>query len=111
MKTSIVGKSKAKGAVSKSPVKKPRRASSPGITQPSFEVESATLDKKLPALLKSGAEGKWVVVYGKELAGPFDDLDSALGHGYRTYGDVAFMVEQLFAEPPVEILPSCLRTA
>lgn len=40
-------------------------------------------------------EGKYAVVKGDEINGPYPDYESALKHGYERYGLVSFLVKKI----------------
>jgi hypothetical protein len=64
-----------------------------------FEKETETYRRLLPKLLND--EGKFVVIYGEELAGIWDTWEDALGEGYARYHQAHFMVKQICEVEPV----------
>ena len=65
-----------------------------------FARESATYRSRLPALL--AFEGRWVVVSGERIDGPFGDYEAALEFGYRYWGlGGGWMVKQVRETEPV----------
>jgi hypothetical protein len=65
-----------------------------------FAQERAAYGRCKPALLAS-AEGKFVVIKGDEMLGPFDGYGAALADGYERFGAVPFLVKQVLAVEPV----------
>jgi hypothetical protein len=45
--------------------------------------------------------GRWVVIKGDAVRGPFDDMDAALTAGYRHFGLGPWLVRQLEDVEPV----------
>ena len=41
------------------------------------------------------AEGKFVLIHGDEIAGPFDNQMDAIAAGYAKFGNVPFLVKQI----------------
>lgn len=39
------------------------------------------------------SEGRYVLIRGSEIVGVFDTASEAIGHGYRTFGNVPFLVK------------------
>jgi hypothetical protein len=78
-----------------------------------FDREKATYERCKASLLEE-SEGKWVVIVGEEVIGPFEDMSEAMSAGYRRFGlGPLFIKEVLAQEPPPIILPpyvdvSCL---
>ena len=74
-----------------------------------FEKEMATYDANLIDLL--GSQGKYVLILGDEISGPFDTFDEALDVGYDKYGLAPFMVKQIHKAEPIHYfardLPTC----
>lgn len=65
-----------------------------------FDRELATYLKHLMDLVQH--EGRYVVVLGDEILGPFDTYEAALKGGYDRFGVVAFLVQKVHrpeAEP------------
>jgi hypothetical protein len=76
-----------------------------------FEKETETYRRLLPELLAH--EGKFVVIYGDELAGVWDTWEDACGEGYARYHRAPFMVKEICAVEPVYtitrlVAPTCL---
>ena len=78
-----------------------------------FDREIATYERHKPELLDT-VEGKWIVIVGDEVIGPFEDISDAERAGYRRYGLGPLFIKQVLAlEPPPAVLPyyvnpSCL---
>ena len=74
-----------------------------------FEKELAVYDAHLIDLLSS--EGKYVVILGDEISGPFETFDEALDVGYEKHGLAPFMVKPIHKAEPVHYfsrdLPAC----
>jgi hypothetical protein len=64
-----------------------------------FARESAVYDAHLIDLLDS--QGKYVLIYGEEITGPFETFDEALDVGYDKYGLELFMVKQIHKAEPI----------
>ncbi|CAN5490327.1 hypothetical protein BH09SUM1_BH09SUM1_00080 [soil metagenome] len=60
-----------------------------------FKNELATYKRHLAELMSS--EGKFVLVKGDEVFGPFDSYDIAIGEGYTRFGLNSFMVTKIEA--------------
>lgn len=56
--------------------------------------ELRTYDQHRDELLGK-AEGKYVLVYGDDVVDVFDSQMDAINHGYRQFGNVAFLVKQI----------------
>lgn len=65
-----------------------------------FEIETAVFQAHLAELLPS--EGKFVLIKGEAIDGPFDTYDEALEVGYRQYGPTPFLVKQIRAAEPIQ---------
>jgi hypothetical protein len=59
-----------------------------------LETELKTYDEHRAELLGS-AEGKYVLIHDREIAGIYDAKMDAINDGYRKYGSVAFLVKQI----------------
>jgi hypothetical protein len=59
-----------------------------------LEIEIRTFNELRSELLKNAA-GKFALVKGETLLGTFDSETAAIRHGYRTLGNVAFLVKQI----------------
>jgi hypothetical protein len=59
-----------------------------------LQTELETYDRRREELLGM-ALGKWVLIKGDELSGVFDTQDDAVSAGYRTFGNVPFLVKQV----------------
>lgn len=70
-----------------------------GIRATMFEAERRTYEEHLPELLDS--VGKFALVFGEEISGPFDSYAAALDAGSEKYGVQPFMVKQINAVEPV----------
>lgn len=68
-----------------------------------FVRERAAYERLKPELL-TRAEGKFVVLVGEEVEGPFDSFGDALRAGYRRFGHGPLYIKQLLTvEPVVEV--------
>jgi hypothetical protein len=65
-----------------------------------FEVERRVYEDHLPELL--GSVGKFVLILGGEIDGPFETYVAALEAGYEKYGVQSFMVKEISAVDPVQ---------
>lgn len=65
-----------------------------------FEVERRVYEQHLPDLL--GSVGKFVLILGEEVGGPFDSYAAALAAGYERYGVQPFLVKLISAVEPVQ---------
>jgi len=73
-----------------------------------FDREIATYERRKPALLES-AEGKWIVIDGEEVLGPFNDIADAERAGLKRFGEGPMFIKQVLAqEPPPLVLPPYL---
>jgi hypothetical protein len=72
-----------------------------------FSVELATYDEHLPDLLSS--EGKFVLILGSAVDGPFDTYEKALDAGYGKHGLKPFLVKQIRAAEPIQYFTRDLR--
>jgi hypothetical protein len=62
----------------------------------SLERELEVYKRERHGWIKSGWEGRWVVIKGEEVSGPFDGVEAAMTAGYERYGlDAVFMVRQV----------------
>jgi hypothetical protein len=64
-----------------------------------LERELSVYESHLPELLAN--EGKYVLVSGEEISGPFDAYEDALEVGYDKYGLVPFLVKQISHFEPI----------
>ena len=60
-----------------------------------FEQELEVYNKNLAVLLLSGNEGKFTVIHGQDITGPFDTYEAALEAGYERFGPVPFLVKKI----------------
>ena len=67
--------------------------------QSAYETERAAYQSRKAELLRA-APGKFVVLKGQELEGPFHDFRSALKAGRRKFGYGPVYVKQILAEEP-----------
>lgn len=65
-----------------------------------FEVERRVYEDHLPEFLDS--VGKFVLIFGGEIGGPFDTYAEALEAGYAKYGERPFLVKEISAVEPVQ---------
>lgn len=65
-----------------------------------LERELATYQAHLIDLVAD--EGKFVVVRGEEIFGPFASYEDALGAGYERFGPVEFLVKQVWRVEPIQ---------
>jgi hypothetical protein len=72
-----------------------------------FKVELAAYDEHLPELLSS--EGKFVLILGSAVDGPFDTYEEALDAGYEKHGLKQFLVKQIRAAEPIQYFTRDLR--
>jgi hypothetical protein len=74
-----------------------------------FEKELAVYDAHLIDLLDS--QGKYILIRGEEISGPFETFDEALDVGYDKYGLEPFLVKQIHKAEPIHYfsrdLPAC----
>jgi hypothetical protein len=74
-----------------------------------LERELAVYSENLMDLLTS--EGKYVVVHGETIQGPFDTYEDALQAGYDEFGVVPFLVKRISRVEPIQYfsrdLPTC----
>lgn len=95
---------------------------SPGISRPSpsgrirreprpfvgFDREIATYERLKPELLEKG-EGRWIVIVGEDVLGPFDEISDAERAGLRRFGEGPMFIKQVLTEePPPLVLPPYL---
>lgn len=92
----------------------PRKKSEPGDRavkgkgrDVDFSAELTTYEEHLPELLDS--EGKFVLILGKEVSGPFGSYGDALDAGYEKYGLKPFLVKQIRAAEPIQYFSRDLR--
>lgn len=75
-----------------------------------FEQELATYHAHLIDLLAD--EGKFILVKGEEIAGPWESYEDALQAGYERFGLVPFLVKKIQRVEPIQYfsrdLPRCL---
>lgn len=66
-----------------------------------FDIERRTYEDHLPDLLAH--VGKFVVILGKDVDGPFDTYAAALEAGYEKHGvEPPFLVKQISAVEPIQ---------
>ena len=74
-----------------------------------LEKELSVYESHLIELLPN--EGKYVVICGDEIDGPFHNYDEALGVGYEKHGLKSFLVKQIKQAEPIHYfsrdLPAC----
>jgi hypothetical protein len=74
-----------------------------------FEREIETYNLHLMDLLVN--EGKYVLVKGDQIEGPFDTYEQAIAAGYSRFGPVSFLMKKIFSVEPIEYfsrdLPLC----
>jgi hypothetical protein len=74
-----------------------------------FEKESAVYKAHRTDWLEH--EGKYLVIRGEEITGPYETLDDALEGGYQKYALEPFMVKQIHKFEPIYYfsrdLPPC----
>jgi hypothetical protein len=64
-----------------------------------LERELATYQAHLIDLVAD--EGRFVVIRGEEILGPFVSYEDALGAGYERFGPVEFLVKQVWRVEPI----------
>ncbi|HWE38833.1 MAG TPA: hypothetical protein VG406_19950 [Isosphaeraceae bacterium] len=64
-----------------------------------LERELATYQAHLIDLVAD--EGKYVVIRGEEILGPFASYEDALGAGYERFGPVEFLVKPIWRVEPI----------
>ena len=69
----------------------------------SFEVEMTTYHQHLDALLREH-QGKFVVIQGQKILGPFDTYPDALQAGYNAFGLGSFLVKPITAHEKIETI-------
>jgi hypothetical protein len=67
--------------------------------------EIATYRSRLPELLRDH-EGQFVLIKGTDIVGFFPDFSAALREGYRRFGVVPLLVQQIVASEPAVYLPN-----
>ena len=72
-----------------------------------LEKEMATYQIHLMELLAN--EGKFVVVRGEEITGPYDAYEQSLEAGYEQYGLEPFLVKQISRVEPIQYFSRDLR--
>lgn len=72
-----------------------------------FELELATYQTHLAELLPS--EGKFVLIKGESIAGPYDTYEAALEAGYERHGLEPFLVKQVRPVEPIQYFARDLR--
>ncbi len=65
-----------------------------------FEQELATYHAHLIDLLAD--EGKFILVKGEEIAGPWESYEDALQAGYERFGLVPFLVKKIQRVEPIQ---------
>ena len=78
-----------------------------GKTAMPFEKELNVYDANLIDLLAN--EGKFVLIFGDEIGGIFDDYEEALKAGYEKYGLESFLVKQINRNEPIYYFSRDLR--
>ncbi len=66
----------------------------------SLEHEVKTYQRELPNLLQH--EGKYALIHGEEVAGPYDTYEDALKAGYEKYDLKPFLVKRIQAIEQVQ---------
>jgi hypothetical protein len=94
------GKSRSKTRPPKA--KTPTHAPAPGHRRPftGFDRERAAYHRLKPELL-AASEGKFVVLIGDEVIGPFDTHEEAEQAGYERFGLGPLYIKQILAEEPI----------
>lgn len=73
-----------------------------------LEKELAKYEAERSNLLPT-TEGKFVLIRGDELAGPFDSFADAVKAGYAKFGNVPFLVKQVsLADSPINFVSNLL---
>jgi hypothetical protein len=70
-----------------------------GKTAMALEKELSVYEANLPELLAN--EGKYVLIAGEQISGPFDTYEDALAVGYEKYGLIPFLVKQISHFEPI----------
>jgi hypothetical protein len=70
-----------------------------------FAEEWRTWRREMPNLLATGFEGKYIVIKGNVILGPFEDLGAALAAGHQHYALERFQVRQVFEYEPILYTP------
>jgi hypothetical protein len=65
-----------------------------------YDRETETYERLKPGLLER-AEGRFVVLVGDEMIGPFDSRPEAEGAGYARFGLGPLFIKRVLAEEPV----------
>jgi hypothetical protein len=65
-----------------------------------LEKELATYNQNLIDLLAH--EGKFVLIHGVTIKGPFETFEDALAAGYDAYGLEPFLVKQIHKAEPIQ---------
>jgi len=68
-------------------------------SQGPLQAEIETFEKLLPELLETDL-GRWALIHDTEFRGAFDTENDAISDGYRTYGNVPFLVRQILEHQP-----------
>jgi hypothetical protein len=61
-----------------------------------LDEEQKTFEEHLPELLGTAA-GKWVLIHDREVLGTFESRRDAINQGFRTLGNVPFLVKEVTA--------------
>jgi hypothetical protein len=92
-----------------------------GVSHPEVQIDWRTVDPEtirgegIPAEelryyaerieeLLSHAEGRYVLIVGREVISLFEDLDSAAGYAREHYGDRAVLIKKVAAVEPIHTL-------
>lgn len=70
-----------------------------------LKAEYAFYQRIKSQLIAEGKEGKTVLIKGEAIVGLFDSEREAYEAGVRKFGTALFMIKQIFAREPVEIVP------
>ena len=54
-------------------------------------------------------EGKYALVHGEKLAGVYDTADAAYEVGVGAWGNIPFLVKQIFLQDPLEQAPALVH--
>ena len=60
-----------------------------------IETEWNVYRRELPRLLAEGQEGRWVLIKGEQIVGLFASRDEAVQAGYRCFGVVHLLAQQI----------------
>ena len=72
-----------------------------------LQEELQTYERERSRLLGE-AEGKFVLIHGSEILGPYESEMDAVSEGYRRFGNVPFLVKRVVQVEEVEHLISGL---